>query len=174
MSHQKNSMHDTNSHEAREHREWIDILETWQIEHQEALAKLTKMKAALMEHDAEIAAQLAQIRRHDRFIEHENKSAAHSKNGDSGPAPRNPFGSAAEHREAHRALRTQLKQVRETHRRTHETLRSTIETMRGIHADSYLDDFDDSSRADEAEMIHQAGVESFPASDPPSFNPSTI
>src|SRR5690554_5825676 len=92
MTHQPKSMHDTNRQEAREHKQWIDMLEKWRIEHKQALAKLTKMQAALMEHDAEIEAQLAQIRRHDLFIEHEEKRSASKTNGQSHPTAPNPHG----------------------------------------------------------------------------------
>lgn len=174
MKHQPKSMHDTNRQEAREHQHWIDTLEKWRIEHKEALAKLTKMQAALMEHDAEIDAQLAQIRRHNLFIEHEEKRNASKTNGQSHPIAPNPYGDLEEHRKAHRELREKLQKSGETHRQTQKTLRKTIETMRGIRADSFHDVLKSDQEPDDAEVLHQAGIESFPASDPPSFNRTTL
>jgi|GEM_PF-6071826 len=174
MTNQRHTMHDPNTHEAHEHRQWIELLEGWQIEHKHALAKLTKMQAAILEHDAEIAAQLAQIRRHEQFIAHENKHGARASNGNAEHAEANPFGDARQHYDDHRELRAAIKEAESTHQRSQEALQKTIKTMREIRANTFREDPNRPVPADDAEVIYQAGVESFPASDPPSFNPTWI
>lgn len=174
MTNLRHTMHDPNTHEAHEHRQWIELLESWQVEHKEALANLTKIQAALLEHDAEISAQLAQIRRHEQFIAHENKRGSRLSNGDANHEEPNPFGDARQHYDAHRELRAAIKEAESTHRLSQEALQHTIEIMREIRAETFREDPDKPTPADDAEVIYQAGVESFPASDPPSFNPTWI
>lgn len=173
MTNQKRSMHDPTSAESREHRQWLETLQTWRIEHKQALAKLTRIQAALMAHDAEIEAQLAKIRRHTRFIDFESENSSAQMNGNAAHVDSNPFGTKEQHQQEHRALRKEIEQAANTHRRTHQVLDETIDKMHSIRAENFVTAPKDSKRPGNGDEVHEAGVESFPASDPPSFNPSS-
>lgn len=171
MSTHDPSMHDPCTHMCREHDLWEEQLETWQAEHQRALAHLARIQAALMEHSADIEEYLVQIRCHRRFIE-AKRDNPEEFNGN--PAlTQSLLAQEAEHERQHRLLRHRIKYEEATHRQTVDTLSQTIAQLEQIRSDfRKMEEYSlPKANFNGRDRVAQAGIESFPASDPPSFNP---
>lgn len=171
MSTHDPSMHDPCTHMCREHDLWEEQLETWQAEHQRALAHLARIQAALMEHSADIEEYLVQIRSHRRFL---LASRDNPMELDGSPALAQAIQEQeAEHERQHRVLRHKIRYEEATHRQTIDTLTQTIARLHQIRSDFRNGEDYTLPKANfnGRDHVAQAGIESFPASDPPSFNP---
>lgn len=155
-------------HSEREHAEWIEKLHAWRAEHRRALAKLSKLEASMLEHDAELEEHLGHIEIHEQHIERHERDIAERKTDGEEPTPE-----LAEHHSQldrrHRDLRARMKRMEAVHTQTIATLEDTFERLtqiRGqLHPEGKVTEVDDDAR------VHEASEESFPASDPPSYNP---
>lgn len=177
MTGSKSSMHDPHTHANVEHVQWMHKLEKWRAEHKRAMAQLARMQAALMAHDAEISEYLIKIRRHDGFIgEHRRLSGAQA-NGTAEHLPdAQIYGEEDDHQRGHRLMRINMKYTESTHRRTVEIINQAYEQLQQVRSD-FRDEQNQppiGPTFDGRDHVEQAGFESFPASDPPSFNPGTV
>lgn len=170
MPSKEESMQKQHVHAQKEHAEWLEKLHRWRAEHQRALAKLSKLQAALMEHNAEIDEQLGHIHCHEQLIgRHERSIAAEKTNGGSSIDEDVLEGHSAQDKD-HRKLRAELKRMDQAHSETMDALDNAIEQLKGIR--SRLESSDEEYEGiDDDQVVHEASDESFPASDPPSFNP---
>ena len=164
------SMQKQHVHTQKEHAEWLEKLHRWRAEHQRALAKLSKLQASLMEHNAEIDEQLGHIHRHEQLIgRHERTIAAQTTNGGSS-LDQDIVDGHSDQEKDHRKLRADIKRMDQAHTETMDALDSAIDQLKGIRTrlESSGEEYEG---IDDDELVHEASDESFPASDPPSFNP---
>lgn len=165
------SMQKQHVHAQKEHAEWLDKLHRWRAEHQRVLAKLSKLQAALLEHNAEIDEQLGQIHRHEQHIErHERVIAAQKGNGES-PLDQDALDGHSDSDNKHRDLRAQIKRMEGAHTDTVKIFDETIDKLKEIRTKLHSSQEGEHEGIDDDELVHEASVESFPASDSPSFNP---
>ncbi len=168
MASKDESMQKQHMHAQREHAEWLEQLHLWRAEHQRALAQLARLQAAMMEHDADIEEHLSHIHRHEQHIgRHERTISAHKTNGGS-PYDQEMLDGHGDFDGAHRELRAKLKRMASVHTDTVEVLEEATNRLHDIR-----DKFEGEALAEPSneEVVHEAELESFPASDPPSFNP---
>jgi hypothetical protein len=171
MPSKEESMQKQHLHAQKEHAEWLDKLHRWRAEHQRVLAKLSKLQAALLDHNAEIDEQLGQIHRHEQHISrHERVIAAQKGNGES-TLDQDALDGHSEGDKTHRELRAQIKRMEGTHDETVEVLNETIDKLKEIRSKMQNERDEEYENIDDDEVVHEASVESFPASDSPSFNP---
>jgi hypothetical protein len=170
MISQEESMHKQHMQAHAEHARWLEKLQGWRIEHHRSLAQLTILKAELMEHDAEIEEHLSHIQRHERLIEQEKMVHAEGKSNGDSTVDAGVFGDRDELDHIHRLLRADLQKLEKVHTETMDALHGVCEQVKKIRAD-FAERRTATRSLDNSERIHEAGVESFPASDPPSFNP---
>lgn len=169
MASKDESIQKQHVHAQKEHAEWLGKLHGWRAEHRRALSKLAKLQASFMEHEAEIEENLGQIHRHEQHIgRHERIIASQKTNGGSKVDP-DALGDHGEFNQAHRQLRARIKKMERLHADTIHTLDETIDKLKEIRADFEANESLDEPSSEE--VVHEADVESFPASDPPSFNP---
>ncbi len=167
MPSKEESLQKQHVHAQKEHAEWLEKLHRWRADHQRALAKLSKLQASLMEHNAEIDEQLGQIHRHEQHIErHERAMHAQKHNGKSA-VDKDAQESHSEDDQRHRKLRAQIKRMEASHAETIESLDEAIGKLKEIRSRMKSED----KGIDDDELVHEASMESFPASDSPSFNP---
>ena len=159
-------------HTQKEHAEWLEKLHKWRAEHKRALSELSRLQASILEHDANIDEHLGHIHMHEQLIErHERKFAAQKTNGGSELDADIEDGHSSQENE-HRKLRASLKRMDKAHSQTIGALTEAIGELEEIR--SRLDDAQiQYQEVDDDERVHEASVESFPASDSPSFNPGT-
>ena len=176
MTDSKPSMHDPHTHARKEHIQWMRKLESWRAEHKRAMAQLARMQAALMAHDAEVSEYLIRIRHHDGFLGERHRLSEGHTNGHAESPDVETYGVEGDHEREHRLMRIDMKYTEATHRRTVGIINQAYEQLQQVRSD-----FRDNKNQpminpdfDGLDPVQQAGFESFPASDPPSFNPGTV
>ncbi len=172
MTSQAESHQKQHTHCQREHAQWIEKLHCWRAEHKRALAKLSKLQASMMEHDAEIEEHLGHIKVHDQHIERHERGIAAQKTNGKGQVDEELTEGHAHLDKRHRKLRAQIKRMEAVHAETmtafHKAISELADIRERLHpAESLVGDPTDD------EKVNEASNESFPASDPPSFNPGT-
>ena len=162
-------------HNQREHAEWLEKLHRWKAEHGRAEAKLTKVLASIKEHEAEIEEHLGAVHRHEQHIERHERVIAQkmTKKGKTNGESTLDQDAADSHKDfdkTHREIRVRLKKMDKVHQRTIAVLDETLDKLRDVEASAgTVEKLGD--EASDQEKLHEADLESFPASDPPSFNP---